>query len=339
MDIEATLNEFLAQETNEGMDLAFNKKELLRDTTQITSTTVQAATTAVNRVACKEPYNNNDTSLSATATLVCKITKEDTTYFDVRNNKDNVTEAAVCKTTEPISTDTEVRRPVCKITEPTCETVEFINQYFSDEDNPRPKINLMRTLKDGEVYPRAGKRRHQLARYITSMTDEKIKAGARKEKCDRCNYTTSKKKMHLHFRQHFTKHFCSCGYTSASYDSIYQHQKYGHCRESSRTIYEVDRNSYPRFLRHVGWRSAQPFGECRPTLDGEGRRTLTYSNSSEQRPSIQDRLGEPVRIRQVRDPAAEKELRRLERQALWHAHEAERYKERARKWRRTYNLD
>ena len=339
MDIEATLNEMLAQETNDGMEFAFSEEELLRDTNQITSTTVHAATTAVNRVACKEIQDSNDTSLSATATLVCKITKEDTTYFDVRNNKDNVTEAAVCKTTEPISTDTEVRRPVCKITEPTCKTVELINQYFNDEENPRPKINLMRTLKDGEVYPRAGKRRHQLARYITSMTDEKIKAGARKEKCDRCNYTTSKKKMHLHFRQHFTKHFCSCGYTSASYDSIYQHQKYGHCRESSRTIYEVDRNSYPRFLRHVGWRSAQPFGECRPTLDGEGRRTLTYSNSSEQRPSIQDRLGEPVRIRQVRDPAAEEELRRLERQALWHAHEAERYKERARKWRRTYNLD
>ena len=74
-------------------------------------------------------------------------------------------------------------------------------------------------------------------------------------------------------------------------------------------------------------------------MDGEGRRTLTYRTSSEQRPPIQDRLGEPVRVRQVRDPAAEEELRRLERQALWHAHEAERYKERARKWRRTYNLD
>ena len=188
-EMEATLNKILAQKTNEGMNLAFSEEELLRDTTQITSTTVQAATTAVNRVACKEMHDNNDTSLSATATLVCKITKEDTTYFDVHNNNDNVTEAAVCKTIEPISTDTEVRRPVCKITEPTCETVEFINQYFSDEDKPRPKSNLMRTLKDGEVYPRAGKRRHQLARYITSTTDEKIKAGARKEKCDRCDYT------------------------------------------------------------------------------------------------------------------------------------------------------
>ena len=82
--------------------------------------------------------------------------------------------------------------------------MELINQYFSDEDNPRPKINLMRTLKDGEVYPRAGKSRHQLARYITSRTDDKVKAGARKDKCDRCDYTTSKKKMHLYFRHHKT---------------------------------------------------------------------------------------------------------------------------------------
>ena len=136
----------LRKKNNEGMDIAFSEEELLRDNAQITSTTIQAATTAVNRVAWTEMHNNNDTSLSATASLVCKITKEDTTYFYVCANKDNVTDAAVCKITEHISANTEERRPVCK-------TVDFINQYFSDEDNPRPKINLMRTLKDSEVYP------------------------------------------------------------------------------------------------------------------------------------------------------------------------------------------
>ena len=66
---------------------------------------------------------------------------------------------------------------------------------------------------------------------------------------------------------------------------------------------------------------------------------LTYRTSTEKRPSIRDRLDEPVRVRQIRDPVAEEELRRLERQAIWHAHEAERYKEKARKLRKTHNLD
>ena len=47
-------------------------------------------------------------------------------------------------------------------------------------------------------------------------------------------------------RQHYAKHFCSCGYRSASYDSIYCHQKSG--ASSTQDIHEVDKiaihNSY-----------------------------------------------------------------------------------------------
>ena len=87
--------------------------------------------------------------------------------------------------------------------------------------------------------------------------------------------------MHLHYQQHLNKHFCDCGYSSASYNSIYQHQHYGHCKEPSSIIYEVDRRSYPRFLRHIKRKSAQPFGECTPTLDNEGRHKLTYQTGEE----------------------------------------------------------
>ena len=76
MDIETTLNKMPAQETAEGMDM-FSEGELLRDNTQIVSTTVKKATTAVHRVACKEIQD--DTSLSATASLVYEIAKGDLT--------------------------------------------------------------------------------------------------------------------------------------------------------------------------------------------------------------------------------------------------------------------
>ena len=69
-----------------------------------------------NRVASKE-MTEIDTSLSATANLVCKITRDNCTYFDVRSNTWNTVPAApVCKTTRA-PTDVEVRRPVCKTTE------------------------------------------------------------------------------------------------------------------------------------------------------------------------------------------------------------------------------
>ena len=51
----------LAQETVEGMDIAFSEEELLRDNTRIVSTTVKEATTAVHRVACKEMQDKHFT--------------------------------------------------------------------------------------------------------------------------------------------------------------------------------------------------------------------------------------------------------------------------------------
>ena len=186
--------------------------------------------------------------------------------------------------------------------------------------------------KEETVYPRDGRRRNTLRRWITDRSDEAIKTGSRKDTCSICQYTGSRKKMHAHFRQHYTKHFCSCGYRSASYDSIYCHQKDGPC--STRDIHEVDRNSYPRFLRHIGWRTAPIFGECIPTLDREGRRTMTYrrpDKNATRRP-VKERLGRPTRTPYVQD--THPELERLEREARWHEKEAARYREKARRWRR-----
>ena len=131
--------------------------------------------------------------------------------------------------------------------------------------------------------------------------------------------------MHLHYRQHLTKHFCGCGYSSASYDSIYQHQ-HRHCKDLLNVIYNLDRRSYPHFLRHIKWTSAQPFGKCTPTLDSEGRRTLTYQWQKKRKP-VRERLREPVAVRRVQTvpSAARDELERLERQATWHDRDAKHY--------------
>lgn len=211
MNIEATLNQMLAQETSAGMAIKFGEDDLLRDT-QTTSVTVKESSTSINRV---KNIEMDDTQLSGTAYLVYKTTRKENKYFDVRTDKCNEIEAPVCKITESTSPNVEVCRPVCKTTEaPTCMTVDIVDKYFNNEENPRLKINIIRTAKDSEVFPHAGRRRRQLARYITSATDEAIKAGSRKEKFDRCQYIFSKKKMHFHYRQHLTKHLCNSGYSS-----------------------------------------------------------------------------------------------------------------------------
>ena len=129
--------------------------------------------------------------------------------------------------------------------------------------------------------------------------------------------------MHVHFRQHFTKHFCSCGYQSASYDSIYCRQKSGAC--STRGIHEVDMNSYPWFLRHIGWKKAPSFEECIPTLNGEGKQTMTFRQPTESLPRrpVKERLGKPVHTSRVYVPETHPEVERLEAEARWHEREAE----------------
>ena len=67
MDMEATLNELLAQETEEGIAMEFNEDDLLGDT-QISSITFEEANKVANRVANKK-MKENDRSLSATANL------------------------------------------------------------------------------------------------------------------------------------------------------------------------------------------------------------------------------------------------------------------------------
>ena len=69
-DNQSTLNEMLVQETASGMAIEFDEEEILGNT-QITSVTAKEASTTPNRIANKEM---NDTSLSATAELVCKTT-------------------------------------------------------------------------------------------------------------------------------------------------------------------------------------------------------------------------------------------------------------------------
>ena len=68
---------------------------------------------------------------------------------------------------------------------------------------------------------------------------------------------------------------CLCGYRNTLYDAVYQHQQHGGCKQDATKIYEVDRDSYSDFLRHVEWRLTQPFGNCVPISDKNGQHINT----------------------------------------------------------------
>ena len=121
----------------------------------------------------------------------------------------------------------------------------------------------MRFAKDGTVFPRAGWSEKESADEIHFHQD--------RDKRQVCNLPIyyEQKKLHILFRQHLAKHFCLCKYSSASYDSIYHHQRYEHCIDTTNNIYKVDKNRYSRFLRHMQWKTVSAFDQCVPTLNSE----------------------------------------------------------------------
>ena len=268
--------------------------------------------------------------------MVCKTTISEEEYCD--NNSEECKEITppVCKITG-VHSDNSLGCKTAEAAQPSiCKRMDIVTQYFGEEED-KPKVNLMKMNKDSRVFPKNGNRRSSLFRFVSAKTDDAIKRGSRKNQCQSCSYVTSKKQMHVHTRQHFTKHFCSCGYRGTSYETIIHHQTYKDCSARTTDVYEVDKSSYPRFLRHVGWKSATPFGDCIPTSSRDERHP--QMNPLVERRPVKERLGAP-RINRLREVRPEiDELVRLEEKAKWHHKEAVRYQAKADSWRRRYQLD
>ena len=193
----------------------------------------------------------------------------------------------------------------------------------------------MKMAKDEVVYPRNGRKRNPLQRWLSCKTDEAIKAKARAEVCSLCDYTTSKRQMHTHVRQHYTKNFCTCGYNSASYDSVYRHQFGQSCKATKQDIHEVDRHSYPRSLRFIIQKQHPPLAPVPPPPLGKsrGKRTLTYRRPAEPRSPTQEKLGQRVDVTLIRSKETDPELEYYRAQVDQHEQEASHYRERIDRWK------
>ena len=53
------------------------------------------------------------------------------------------------------------------------------------------EVDIMRMAKDETVYPKDGRRKNPLRRWITEKSDKAITAGSQKEGCNPCQHATS----------------------------------------------------------------------------------------------------------------------------------------------------
>ena len=316
MDLEAILTEMLEEETTRGMNMEISEEELLGESTacEIAASPTIASVTVIepriisNSIPCKEV----DRALIKEAEVFCKTNTDENKYFDIRAER--------C---------TEIIKPVCKTT-----AMDNNSMVCKTTRNAPSICKTMEDDKENLVFPKVGDKRNSLCRFISTKTEDRIKAGSRRDRCPECTFTSSRRKMHVHVRQHYTKHFCPCGFRSTLYDTVLQHQQHDSCQQNATKIYEVDGDSYTDFLRHVRWRATQPFGKCTPVSD----RGDQYLDTHQHRRPVRERLGRQyVAINHVRHAEVD-ELEDLERRARWHDKEAARYREMAAQWRQKYRL-
>ena len=92
-----------------------------------------------------------------------------------------------------------------------------------------------------------------------------------KKYCPECNakydnYADLKE----HYRQHFTRMFCSCGFQSADFKVVQRHQGRRNmgipCPRGCTSVHEVDQKQYEGWAEYVGLKTRDRFPVCQPTV-------------------------------------------------------------------------
>ena len=88
--------------------------------------------------------------------------------------------------------------------------------------------------------------------------------------CKLCNFTTSRRRIRIHVRQHFCLHYCHCGFQHVSRDQVAEHQRQIRRSDHARSrcqIHMVDEGQFSAFKKEMGWPAKRTFGPLLPTVE------------------------------------------------------------------------
>jgi hypothetical protein len=148
-----------------------------------------------------------------------------------------------------------------------------------EETSPRRKVTRRTSPRKA---PAAAKPRLWWHSRRTAKLLSRGIVGVRGDECRYCGLKNNQRRLRVHLKQHFLKNFCPCGYSRTSRDTVVDHQRRrGRVPShggSEGHIFEVDKASYPDFVKFMGWKEPPEFGSCQPTL-APGRTSRSASSS------------------------------------------------------------
>ena len=108
--------------------------------------------------------------------------------------------------------------------------------------------------------------------------DEVERAVCDGQGCKLCDFTTSRRRIRIHIRQHFCLHYCHCGFQHVSRDQVAEHQR--QTRRSNHAssrcqIHMVSEKQFSTFRKEMGWPANRTFGPLLPATENRHRAAMT----------------------------------------------------------------
>ena len=189
----------------------------------------------------------------------------------------------------------------------------------------RISTNPLKVTTPRESRPRQVARKHvlreeQLRRqWISEETIRDIRDARGDRICNLCRLTGPQKRINYHTRQHYTRWFCTCGYTSSSRDGVDAHarREIGLATDTSarHQLYEADIATFPELIEHLGWTKPPVFNDPTPILKPThtpplSDASVSSDSSDEEIPEPKKKRNKPLKIK-IRLPKKKSVFQRL----------------------------
>ena len=132
--------------------------------------------------------------------------------------------------------------------------------------------------------------------WISDATYDRIRDAWHKDEvenaeCLMCGYKGQARRVKLHARQHYTRHFCQCGYTDVDRTLVVNHRKK---HEMHHSIYSVDVGSYAALCDKMNWERSDDHFPCQPHWDRKAQIISHVNHIGTEKPSKSARLLVPL---------------------------------------------
>ena len=174
---------------------------------------------------------------------------------------------------QPLITDKERTSPVTSMTEGNRVPEHLVKLYEAAKSGCEEPADYQTAAKITEIVTGSVPTRKRIptTEWVSRRTKDEVERAVRDgQGCKLCDFTTSRRRIRIHIRQHFCLHYCHCGFQHVSRDQVAEHQRQTRRSDHARSrcqIHMVAEEQFSAFKKEMGWPAKRTFGPLLPTVE------------------------------------------------------------------------